>query len=129
MINSLKKGHSGEREFCLWLKKNLNLEETPLRNLSQTRDGGYDIYLEPFMFEIKRVEKLNKSAWWKQVKKASKLIENSIPVVAYRQNRKSWNFLIGSRYLGLHGGFIQLREEIFVNWIRLKFMEFNEKSS
>ncbi|SFV90172.1 hypothetical protein MNB_SV-4-1288 [hydrothermal vent metagenome] len=37
------------------------------RNLSQTRDSGYDITgLEPFAIEIKDHKKLNVSQWWQQ---------------------------------------------------------------
>lgn len=119
MVNSIKKGQNGEREFCIWLEKNLELPERPKRNLEQVRSGGYDIYVEPFMFEIKRVEKLEKDKWWKQVVEATREIKESIPIVAYRQKRKKWKFLISLeflRYAREEYGYIELKEKDFIMW-------------
>ena len=119
MINGRSKGAGGERELCRWLQETLNLQTTPERNLDQVRNGGSDINeVAPFMFEVKRCEALAKRAWWVQVKKASNTVPGTIPVVAYRQNRKPWRFLISAEYIGLDLGFIQLEEFEFVNWIK-----------
>ena len=112
------KGASGEREFCKWIYENLGLEKT--RNLDQTRDGGSDI-LDVFGidFEIKRCETLNMDSWWAQVIKATRKRGNE-PVVAFRQNRKKWRFLISAKHLGLENGYIILSERIFINWVAMK---------
>lgn len=117
-INGRAKGAAGEREFCRWLQKVLDLDETPTRNLEQTREGGADILgVEPFVFEIKRCEGLKKQDWWLQVKAAS-TGEDDVPVVAYRQNRQPWRFLISANYLGLEAGFLELEERYFIKWMK-----------
>jgi hypothetical protein len=116
MVNSRNKGARGEREFCDWLEKTFNLDIKPQRNLEQVRSGGYDVLLKPFIFEVKRVEILNKKRWWLQVINASKDIINCIPVVAYKQNRKKWAFLISAVYINLDAGYIELNEQTFIQW-------------
>ena len=117
MVNARAKGARGEREFCKWLYDELELEDMPVRNLEQVRSGGHDVYLPPFMFEVKRVEKLNKQQWWLQVVKASEKEEGSIPIVCFRQNKTKWNFLISAKYIGLTAGFIQLEETVASKWM------------
>ncbi len=97
-INIRSKGQSGEREAIDMLqpivdsvfgKGAYNLE----RNLEQVRHGGADIANCPvFCVEIKRQEQLSKKAWWKQIMAACG--KHEIPVVLYRQNRKSWQAMI-----------------------------------
>jgi hypothetical protein len=121
MVNSINKGKNGEREFCIWLEKNFHLPERPKRNLEQTREGGYDIYVKPFLFEVKRVEKIERDKWWKQVVKASEQIENSVPVVAYRQNRHKWNFLISIKFLCYdfeEDGYLEIKDNVFIMWAK-----------
>jgi len=119
MINGRGKGAGGEREFCKWLQETLNLQKTPERNLDQVRNGGSDINeVAPFMFEVKRCEALAKRDWWVQVKKAANTVPGSIPVVAYRQNRKPWKFLISAQFIGLEKGFVQLEEVEFTQWLK-----------
>jgi len=97
----------------------LNLQKTPERNLDQVRNGGSDINeVAPFMFEVKRCEALTKRDWWVQVKKAANTVPGSIPVVAYRQNRKPWKFLISAQFIGLEKGFVQLEEVEFTQWLK-----------
>ena len=67
-INGRAKGASGEREFAQWLFSEFNLKEKPTRNLDQVRDGGGDLIVPPFMFEVKRVETLDLHRWWLQGK-------------------------------------------------------------
>ena len=77
----------------------------------------------PFIIEIKRVEKLELSAWWKQVQKAEADIARFIldplyPVVAYRQSRQPWKFLISTRHIGLENdNYMIINEESFILWV------------
>jgi len=122
MINGRSKGAGGERELCRWLQDTLGLQRTPERNLDQVRNGGADVCeVSPFLFEVKRCEAVSKRAWWVQVMKAARQTPGSIPVVAYRQNRKPWRFLISASYVGLEIGFIQLEEMEFTNWLKAYF--------
>ena len=118
VINGRTKGASGERQFCKWLKDNLSLDQTPTRNLEQTRSGGHDVLVGKFVFEVKRVEKLQLQKWWLQVVKATEKIEGGIPIVAFRQNKQPWTFLVSAKYLGALGGYIQLPEPVFKTWIQ-----------
>jgi hypothetical protein len=122
-INGRRKGAAGEREFCDWLQNHLKLKEKPTRNLEQTRNGGADILgVKPFVFEVKRVEKLALRKWWIQVKKASEHDVTNIPVVAFRQNGKPWSFLISAIYIGLDAGYMRLEEVEFKRWIKNYFV-------
>jgi len=134
-INSRRKGATGEREFCDWLFKNFTeVIEKPKRNLLQVREGGADIICPPFMFEIKRTEKVNLTAFWFQVKKATiKYIESGadgceflIPVVAFRQNNKPWKFLIGAEYIGVETGFLEITERVFIKFAKQQFESFKK---
>lgn len=123
VINVRNKGASGEREFCDWIKRNLILPELNSlvqRNLEQVRSGGADIIVEglPFAFEVKRVESLALHKWWSQVIRATTtgLAKNLIPVVAFRQNKKDWEFLISAEYLGCEYGFVHITEPVFIQW-------------
>lgn len=126
MVNARSKGASGEREFCKWLTDNLSiLEITPERNLEQVRSGGADIVnIYPFIFEVKRVQLLDLSSWWIQVKHAwqecreyqGSIDTNLIPVVAFRQNHQSWEFLISAQLIGCNLGFLRLNERTFREW-------------
>ena len=119
-INSRAKGASGEREFCRWLYDNLEVP-MPTRNLEQVRSGGSDIIdIEPFYFEVKRVEKLSLDKWWRQVNKAARNANDDsiIPIVCFRQNRKDWEFLIGANHIGIEKGYLRLTEIVFLRWIK-----------
>jgi len=123
LINIRKKGQQGEREFCKWLLKTLDLKELPSRNLDQVRSGGADILaVSPFVFEIKRCETLNLKAWWKQVSTAA-YYPGDVPVVAYRKNRQPWRFLISSVHIGVPKGFVQLEEKEFCKWLKNHYVE------
>lgn len=115
MINGRAKGAGGEREAAIWLQEKFNLAELPQRNLEQVRSGGFDLIgFEPFAFEIKRSEAVDKRAWWNQVKKCTD--SRHIPVVMYRKNRQPWRFLIDAEVLGIHYGFVQLEAREFILW-------------
>ena len=90
-MNIRNKGKAGESEF---INRYGPFFPNPIkRNLLQTREGGADISgCEPFQIEIKRCERVEKNKWWAQVKAACK--PDEIPVVAYRQNRGQWKFLL-----------------------------------
>lgn len=97
------KGAAGEREVLALLSERLGVKLE--RNLSQTRSGGADcIQLGRIRLEVKRQERLNITAWWKQAEEQSLLLvtnvtnnnkrERLIPVLAYRQSRKPWTFVL-----------------------------------
>jgi hypothetical protein len=121
-INGRSKGASGEREFAKWLESVLGLSWTPQRNLEQVRSGGADIIdIFPFIFEVKRCESLSLKDWWVQVVNACSK-PDEIPVVAYRQNRQPWRFLISAKNIGLDKGYIQLDEHVFKPWLQKHFI-------
>lgn len=129
-VNGRAKGSSGEREFCRWLKEAFDIDVLPTRNLEQTREGGADILdVPPFCFEVKRVEYLSLDTWWLQVIKAAREYNDSldsfewIPVVAFRQNNRQWEFLISAKNIGLEHGFVRLQSLRFVQWARVKLSE------
>lgn len=122
-INARTKGASGEREFCDYLHTTFALEEKPCRDLEQSRSGGADVICPPFAFEVKRRETLDLSGWWLQISQAVKNKNCSafglVPVVAYRQNRKPWEFLIGMEHL-IPGssGFVHVSKTNFERWVK-----------
>lgn len=124
-INSRTKGATGEREFCKWLNENFGeyFDETAERNLLQTREGGGDIVIGDYIFEIKRVEKLSLQKWWLQVREAvtaknkySELDYKYEGIVAYRQNKKQWQFLISASHIGCDFGYLALTHTVFKKW-------------
>ena len=134
-INSRAKGASGEREFCQWLKESLILSFLPERNLEQVRSGGSDVInVEPFFFEVKRVENLDLFKAWSQVVNSARsnaqrkgtarngtLIYETggvLPVVAFRQNKADWEFLITAEVIGVESGYVRLTELCFKRWAR-----------
>lgn len=124
MVNCRSKGARGEREFCTWLESTFDLPEKPKRNLEQVRSGGSDVHLYPFVFEVKRVEKLHLQKWWLQVVAATK--NGDIPVVAFRQNNFPWEFLIPAKEIGLKYGYIRLREKEFVEWVTITLSKYDK---
>lgn len=122
MVNSRGKGAEGEREFCRWLKQTLKLSFLPQRNLEQVRSGGSDVVdIHPFIFEVKRCQGLSLKEWWAQV--CTDTPDNKISVVAFRQNRQPWRFLISARLIGLDKGFMQLEEHVFIPWLKKHFVD------
>lgn len=118
-INARAKGAAGERELAKWLHTTFNLGALPTRNLEQVRSGGSDIIdFYPFYFECKRVESLDLQSWWNQVLFEVRKCMHSdpVPVVAFRQNRKPWEFLISASEIGLTKGFIRLRDKEFIGY-------------
>ncbi len=91
------KGGSGEREVKIILRSILAPvylhHKEPLpdieRNLEQSRGGGYDLTgLEWLAIEVKRQERSNLAAWWKQTLAQAK--ENQIPLLLHRANYQPW---------------------------------------
>lgn len=119
-INARSKGAAGERELAEWLFYAFKLKEKPQRNIEQVRSGGADLIVPPFAFECKRVENLNLINWWSQVTAAVKEPGPAFglePVVAFRQNRQKWEFLISASHIGVDTGFIRLSEACFKKWV------------
>ena len=94
---SREKGKRGEREVARIIQDVVNYvfgENAPRiqRNTLQSDKGGFDLVgLEDFAIEVKRHEKLNVKAWWKQtVRQAGK---DKIPVLFYRQNNTPWSVM------------------------------------
>ena len=84
------KGATAERELLARLNEGLGINLS--RNLKQTREGGADCDdLEGFSLEIKRQETLCLPDWWRQ---ANEQAGDKIPVLAYRQSRKPWSFVL-----------------------------------
>lgn len=124
MVNACKKGKRGEDELCEWLDKNLRLPEKrehgerTRRNTFQASGTDTDIIVEDFIIEVKRQETLKLKDFWWQVCIAAKNHPNKdlIPVVAFRQNRKPWEFLLPAKLIGLEKGFIRLTEGTFIEF-------------
>lgn len=117
-LHAQKKGKRGEEEFCEWLEKHLGIEVA--RNLKQSRGKGSDIIIDDFLFEVKRHEILHLDDWWYQVCIAQQTYKKKglIPVVAFRQNRKKWNFLIPAKLIpNLSKGYVQASERVFLEFI------------
>ena len=115
-INCRTKGANGEREFIKWAQSILDLNEEAKRNLEQTRNGGADIYVDCFAFEVKRVEALDFRKWWMQAKRQAGT--DYIPVVVYRQNKQPWRILISAENVGLDYGYIALGAREAVKWLQ-----------
>ncbi len=104
-INPRTKGQTGEREIAdamnyqiyLAMKRHNYPEAEALkgmttiqRNQNQSAVGGNDLTnCMGLSIEVKRQENLAVSAWWKQCV-ASAARNGEVPVLIYRQNRKSW---------------------------------------
>lgn len=120
VLHAQKKGKAGEEEFCKWLFTNFNIDVA--RNMKQSRGKGSDIIVDDFLFEIKRREVLDLNSWWHQVVVATKTYEKQkglIPIVAYRQNRKPWQFLIPANLIhGLERGYLIANENVFKQLMR-----------
>ena len=90
------KGAAGEREFCKLLAEHGFPE--PKRLLGQARDGGGDIPTPPFMWEIKRRQKLAVYQFMRQVVDA---VGNhalcDVPVVALRADGEEWLVLMRAK--------------------------------
>jgi len=116
-----QKGSRGERELAKLLNEKFDLGAC--RSLVQTREGGEDINLNSIgiCIEVKRQEALAVNTWWKQISNAAAKA-SLMPVLAYRQNRKGWKFVLPATLLSLEvKGKIEVDEDVFFmfleNWI------------
>lgn len=120
------KGKSGEDEMCKWLDKNLKLNERrefnepTRREHFQASGSDTDIIVDDFIIEVKRREGLDLDSWWWQVCVAAKNHPNKdlIPVVAFRQNRMPWEFLLPAKLIGLDKGYVRLAERAFIDYAK-----------
>jgi hypothetical protein len=120
---SRAKGASAERELFALLSDNLGV--VVKRNLSQTRGGGADTLDIPgWAIEVKRVEKLNITAWWQQAQDQAGT--NRRPILFYRASRQPWKAVvrledINSQYAGfetvvlsLNAACMVIRESLYL---------------
>lgn len=117
------KGASGEREVLALIGEKLGRKFE--RNITQSRYGGADcIDMGRIKLEVKRQEKLNISDWWKQAERQAK---GGVPVLAYRQSRKPWTFVLDCAdvcLLDARGHLIQMDLETFCLLVnKLNFLE------
>lgn len=97
---SRNKGQRAERQFISmlqavvdWHYRGAELPAPELkRNLMQTQNGGYDVVgLEWAAIEVKHQETLSINSWWEQT--IRQCGDNQIPILAYKQNRRSWRVM------------------------------------
>lgn len=125
------KGASGEREVKLILRstlapvyKSLNLPLPDIeRNLTQSRGGGYDLVgLTWLALEVKRQERPNLEAWWKQTLRQS--AENQIPCLLHRANHQPWRARVLAPVVTQHIAtpplVIDLERHSFEEWLRFE---------
>ena len=118
-LNPIHKGKRGEKEFCKWLQLNFKLDYEPERNYNQSQKYSADIVsVKGWCIEVKRRESLDLDSWWLQVVFASRRT-GEMPVVAFRQNRKSWEFLVSAGAVGLDKGYIRMSERIFKEYAKV----------
>jgi hypothetical protein len=118
-LHAQKKGKRGEVEFCAWLNENFGIKTE--RNYNQADGTSSDVIIADFIFEVKRRESLSLSSWWHQVVVAAKnhKDKNLIPVVAFRQNRQPWEFLLPAYLLQrCELGYIRVNERVFIQFAR-----------
>lgn len=141
MIHAGNKGKAGEREVVTmlgaviaeivseisppeWVVKALN--GVVQRNQNQSAAGGGDIMIFGLCVEVKRQETLSLDAWWRQACKSAER-NNDVPVLIYRQNRKSWKVLADG-FMPVPDALTSMRVEIelsdflrwFKQWARIK---------
>ena len=118
MTHAQKKGKRGEVEFCKWLNEHFGIYTE--RNYNQADGTSSDVIIDDFIFEVKRRESLNLDSWWHQIVVAKKNHENQelIPIVAFRQNNKPWEFLIPAKIIGIELGYMRLKERVFIQFAR-----------
>ena len=98
------KGAAGEREVCDLIFQNLGIHVH--RNLSQTRDGGADIKLNPYSIEVKRRAAIgNVYDWMDQASNGCDQGER--PIIVCRADRKEWLAILPIEEL-----FRLIREEV-----------------
>lgn len=128
---SRDKGQRGEREAIAILQPviddvffNTGIKTPVLkRNLMQPFEGGYDLIgLGWIALEVKRQERLNVNAWWKQALKQCKVGQE--PVLMYRKNRQKWQvmMLVDIHHTGLQCA-ATLDIDCFLEYFKLRLQE------
>lgn len=117
------KGASGEREVLGLLGEILQRKFE--RNITQSRYGGADcIDMGRIKLEVKRQERLAIKDWWEQAQRQAK---DEVPVLAYRQSRKPWTFVLDCAdvcLLEARGNLIYMDIETFCLLVKkMKFLE------
>lgn len=107
--SSQNKGKAGEREVADIIFYATGVKAT--RNLNQARNGGHDLDGVPgISVEVKRQEKLSINTWWKQCTRQA-TEAGLVPVLAYRQNRKPWSFVVSVDR-------IPMSQPVFLRWLK-----------
>lgn len=106
---SRRKGSSGEREWCDYLRQN-GFEAKRL--LGQARDSGADVAVPPVLYEVKRYHKIAVRKFLDQVVRAMATDNRActIPVVAMREDgRADWMVMLRAE------DFMQLIKNAHIN--------------
>lgn len=114
MVFPGQKGKLGEREFAGILENHLGV-----RVVVAPHDNSADIQsIEGLAIEVKRVEKLTVDIWWRQTQRQADDL-GAIPVLAYRQNRKSWTVCLPAYLLTLGDkkNYISMPLDTFLSWL------------
>lgn len=121
-----RKGANGEREIAAWLRENVAaLGDVDIeRNLEQTRNGGHDLIGVPgIALEVKRVETLAVRKWWEQTTQQA-ISAGLFPVLAYRQNRRSWQFCLPASLIEPTSyDYITVSADVFASWLQTRLSE------
>jgi hypothetical protein len=123
------KGATGEREVLGLLSERLGQKFE--RNITQSRCGGADcIDMGRIRLEVKRQERLLVKDWWEQAQKQAK---DGVPVLAYRQSRKPWTFVLDCADISLldvRGHLIHMDMETFCLLVeKMNFLETTDDSN
>jgi len=86
MVNSIKKGKAGEREFAWFLRQHGYDARRGVQHKG-TPDSPDVIGLPGFHIEVKRVQQLH---LYHALKKATEEAGQNTPIIAHRKNREKW---------------------------------------
>jgi len=113
--SSRNKGAAGERELLKLLGEELGV--ILQRNLQQTRAGGADcIELKGFAIEVKRVERYNRLAWWRQACEQAEAL-GAEPILFYRRSREPWTAWIKTTDGHREATLIEAAQHIRESWL------------
>jgi hypothetical protein len=122
MNRAVQKGKKGENEACEWIRKHLFDGKREVKRNHNQAFIGADIVCYPFIFEIKRREKLALDKWWIQIHRCYKVLidhkASYIPVVMFRINNGQWEFLISAETIGCDTGYVRIGVPRFTEWAR-----------
>lgn len=134
-INIRQKGQTGEREIASALnecvarvRSSVGLpaldkkDEIFQRNQNQSAVGGHDLSNSlNLAIEVKRQEILSIPSWWRQCVESAKRTD-SIPILIFRQNRKSWRVIMNVSVIGFPG--IPITDSSFEIKVEISLLEF-----